>query len=296
MKREPHELRIAVIGGDERQIYCAKKLSELGFETAVFGFDNYSGDVGLCTRCKEYCDAASFADVIILPLPVSRDGKTVSLQYSDIQLTVEGLFENVKKDVIFLGGNPSEEILGVSKKLGFDIVNYFDREELVIANAFLTAESAVALAMNECKFSVKDAPVLVLGYGRIGKMLCHILKSMGAYVYASARKRRDFEWIRSYGYSPVATSNICDTVSECRLVFNTIPGLVLCENELYCLPSDALIVDLASKPGGVDFDVAKKLGLKVIWALSLPGKCKPESAGKIVADTVIGILEDMEVI
>ena len=59
---------------------------------------------------------------------------------------------------------------------------------------------------------------------------------------------------------------------------------------------DTLIIDLASKPGGVDFNAAKECGIKTIWALALPGKKLPVSAGKIMARTVIDTLEDMEVI
>lgn len=296
MKSLPDNLKIAVIGGDERQIYCAKRLSLVGFETTICGFENYSGDIGLCTKSMDYSDALNFADVVILPLPISRDSKTLNLPLSENDLYIESLFKNVRKETIIFGGNVTPQISETANKYGFRIVDYNDVEEFQIANAFLTAESAVGLAIKEMNFSVKDASVLVMGYGRIGKMLCHILKSMGVNVFASARKKRDFEWIRAFGYSPVNTQNVCSIISDCRLIFNTIPGLVLGEKELFCLPEDALVIDLASKPGGVNFEAAKKLGLKVIWALGLPGKCKPESAGKIVADTVVGILEDMEVI
>ncbi|MBR6106431.1 MAG: hypothetical protein IKQ39_00320 [Oscillospiraceae bacterium] len=37
---------------------------------------------------------------------------------------------------------------------------------------------------------------------------------------------------------------------------------------------------------GVDFEAASALGVQVIWALSLPGKMSPVSAGEIVARTV----------
>ena len=58
------------------------------------------------------------------------------------------------------------------------------------------------------------------------------------------------------------------------------------------LREDCLIIDLASKPGGVDFESAKRLGRNVIWALSLPGKTAPLTAGNIIRDTINNILNE----
>ena len=115
---------------------------------------------------------------------------------------------------------------------------------------------------------------------------------MGVNVYASARKKHDFEWIRAFGYLPVNTKDVRDVVERCSVIFNTVPNLVLSEKELHCLTDNCLVIDLASKPGGIDFEAAKKLGIHVIWALSLPGKNLPVSAGRAVAKTIINILED----
>ena len=61
------------------------------------------------------------------------------------------------------------------------------------------------------------------------------------------------------------------------------------------IQKNALVIDLASKPGGVDFSAAKALGIKVIWALSLPGKVAPVTSGKIIKDTIMNIMTELGV-
>lgn len=67
--------------------------------------------------------------------------------------------------------------------------------------------------------------------------------------------------------------------------------MILNEPMLKHIDKHTLIIDLASRPGGVDFEAAKRLGLNVNWALSLPGKVAPITAGKIIYKTVCNILK-----
>lgn len=286
------DYKIAVVGGDERQIYAAKIMAEMGYEVSVFGFDMYNGSIGLCTRGATLSDTVKKSCAVILPIPASRDGVTVNMPLSEHRLDVKDLISHTEADTLILGGMiESEDVYSVRRSIDYSL-----REDFKIANAYLTAESAVGIAVKERKASLSEDGVLVVGYGRIGKCLCHLLKGMGANVYASARKKGDFEWIRAFGYSSVDTSKICSVVSDCKIVFNTVPGLVIGKEILCCMPKDCLVIDLASKPGGVDFEAASECGLRTIWALGLPGKELPESAGRVVARTVLGILEDEGVI
>jgi len=284
--------KIAVLGGDARMLHCARHLSRLGFETALFGFDTSADDIESCTRCNDINDALSAAKIVVLPIPVSTDGVTLSMPLSDYTLTLPSLFSIINSGTVVFGGNVSDDIQSLAGKFGISIIDYFSREELKIANAVLTAESAVEIAMSTTDFSLTDYPVLVVGYGRIGKALCRMLKAMGCEVFASARKDSDKAWIRAFGYSPVDTGNIAGCVEKCRLIFNTVPFMVLDDSVLSRIDKECLIIDLASKPGGVDFEKAKGENLKVIWALALPGKKLKSSAGKAISDTIINILEE----
>ena len=140
--------------------------------------------------------------------------------------------------------------------------------------------------------AISNSRALILGYGRIGKLLAHKLYGLQAHIYISARNHEDFAWIEAFGYSGLTYGEIDAHLDKFDAVYNTVPSLLLDETRLKKIRQDCVIIDLASNPGGVDFNSAKNLGRNVIWALSLPGKYAPDSAGKILAKTVRIIMEE----
>lgn len=164
-----------------------------------------------------------------------------------------------------------------------------------IPNAVPTAEGAIEIAIAETPFTIHGSKSLVLGYGKIGKILSKDLYGLGAQTYVEARKYADLAMIEGHGYEPLPLDNLKDHIHEFDIIFNTIPSLILDDEILAKVKKDALIIDLASKPGGIDFDAAKSYGLKVIWALSLPGKIAPVSSGAIIKDTIMNIIKELGV-
>ena len=171
--------------------------------------------------------------------------------------------------------------------------DYFLREELTIKNAMITAEGAIQTAMSETAFTINGSKCLVMGYGRIGKMLSNLLQKLGADVTCSARKESDLALIECNGLKPIRTIELNDELTDFDIIFNTIPNCILTYDKLSKIRCDTTIIDLASKPGGVDFSGAKKLGLKAIWATSLPGKVAPITSGKIISDTIFNIIREI---
>ncbi len=139
------------------------------------------------------------------------------------------------------------------------------------------------------------ADCLVLGFGRVAKTLAHKLKALDARVCVEARKYEDLAWIDAYGYEGVHLANLGEYIGAFDVIFNTIPTTILDRRMLERVSPDALIIDLASKPGGVDLGAAQQLGRDVIWALSLPGKVAPNTAGNIIKDTILNMIHEMEV-
>lgn len=163
------------------------------------------------------------------------------------------------------------------------------------ANAVPTAEGAIEIAISETPVTIHGSKCLVLGYGKIGKILTKDLYGMGAITYAAARKYADLAMIEGHGYEPLQMSTLKGRINEFDIIFNTVPALILDDEVLSKVQKDALIIDLASKPGGVDFEAAKKYGLRVIWALSLPGKVAPITSGAIIKDTIMNIINELGV-
>lgn len=272
--------RIYVVGGDLRQIKLAALLAEEGY------------NVSAAILSEEHFDVKNLrdADVIILPIPVSRDNAYVNAPLSKQRVEVSEVLDAVSPDCFVLGACISQEIekMLTDRKLRYE--DYYKREELIIKNAIPTAEGAIEIALSEMPITLFKSRALVTGYGRVGKVMAEKLRALGAEVTVSARKYSDFAWIEEAGMNAVHTSDLVLCADKFDLIVNTIPAVVLTEEVLKRVRKEALIIDLASKPGGVDFNTAKGLGKNVIWALSLPGKCAPVTSGEIIKEAVLNIL------
>src|SRR5699024_9658024 len=138
-------------------------------------------------------------------------------------------------------------------------------------NAIPTAEGTIQIAMEKMDSTIHGSHVMVLGFGRIGKTIAHMLSSLGAHVHVVARKHADIAWITSSGYNPVFFQDIEADLHKPNLIINTIPATVLDSPKLEKINKKTLIIDIASSPGGIDFEAAKNLGIETVWALGLPG-------------------------
>lgn len=165
-----------------------------------------------------------------------------------------------------------------------------------IANAIPTAEGALQYAMENSQITLHGSKCIVLGFGRCGKVLAHMLKGIGVDLSVEARSLSDLAYIESYGYTPVPLSELSQYLNQYDFIFNTVPTMILDEEKLNKVKKDCLIIELASQAGGVDFNIAKNLGIKIINAQSLPGKVASETAAKIIFDTILNVSSEMGVI
>lgn len=160
------------------------------------------------------------------------------------------------------------------------------------ANAPPTAEGAVQIALEELAVTLHGARALVLGYGRVGKLTAHRLAALGARVTVAARSYEALAWAEAYGHAAQQLTDLAGYLCGYDLVVNTIPRRVLTKDLLEELKESCLVIDLASKPGGVDFQSAAELGVQCVWALSLPGKVAPVTAASALRDTIYNMLRE----
>ena len=163
-------------------------------------------------------------------------------------------------------------------------------EELTVKNVIPTAEGAISIAMEKSKITLHDSNCLVLGFGRIGKILAKMLHGLGAHVCCEARKQHDLAWIKAYGYNGIHLNNLNERLNEFDFIFNTIPNLILDKTNLELVKKECILIDLASKPGGIDFEEADRLGLQNEWALALPGKVAPKTSAQYIYELIKDIL------
>jgi len=206
---------------------------------------------------------------------------------------MEEVFAACSPGQMICGGQIPEEIYSLAS--AYHLIDYYKREELVVANAAVTAEAAIGTAMEKGDTVLLGRRVLVLGFGRIGKLLAFRLKAFGAQVTVAARKPSDLAWIRAYGYEGIYMDDLDTQLSRVSLLFNTVPHVLLDKARLSRLPKSALCIDLSSEPGGFDMQAAASLGIDVSIARGLPGKAAPKSAAAIIRDTIYNICSEQEI-
>ena len=268
-----------VVGGDMRIFLLAKKLSRDGNKVRIYGFEKIKDEAieqGELEVVYNFNDKTiRNEEIVISSIPLTMDGKNIYAPYSNEVIPME----KIKNVEIIAGKIPK----------GYKGNDAMEDEAITILNTIPTAEGAIGKAIEETNFLITNSNILVLGFGRVGKTLCYKLKNMGANVYCVARNEKDLAWIEAYEYNPIEFSELDKDICKMDIIFNTIPKLVLDKKRLILLSKETLIIDLASKPGGVDFDSAKKLGINAILYGGIPGKIAPDYAADILKKYVYKI-------
>lgn len=289
-----------IAGGDMRFSALAAYFAErnrvytVGFDrNTIVGDAENSGII----RLGGISSVPERADYLVLPLPASQDGTTLSTPYYSGTISLKTLCSAVSENGIVFGGRLTPDIEEIFTSRGIEIIDYSTREEFSVMNAVATAEGALQLALEDQPTTLSGSDCLILGMGRISKALIRLLGGFGMRITVAARKCSDRAWANVFGCKAVDINEIesSGALEAADVIFNTVPAMILTRNRLTLVKRNCLMIDLASKPGGMDFDAASALGLRAIWALSLPGKTAPVTAGRVIAKTIEGILHERSV-
>ncbi len=293
----------AILGGDRRQSVVAEMLSECGHRVRVFGInDAHTLPCGV-EHCNSLKTAIAESEVIILPLPASRDNiHLCSTKDSDGE---ELLLTDIVKYALkcgcktVLGGLLPHEFVRMCEESGISAFDYYKTEELQRKNALPSAEGAIMLAMEHTDITVSDMKAVVCGYGRIGTLLTYILSRMGAEVTVLARRDESLCSASLGGHRAIRlgdNENICCAIENCDVIFNTVPHNVFTQKTFEGLTRKPLYIEIASPPYGIDRSEAHDAGIKMILAPSLPGKYAAVSAGKYIFETASELLASVGII
>lgn len=279
-----HTDTIWVAGGDRRQVELARLLALDGHTVHTFAL----GD-----RPEPDTKNIEKARCVIFPLPVSTSPGLLNAPAAHGALPLEEIFRCLSPGQILLGGRVDETARTLAHSRGLTIHDYLLREELAVANAVPTAEGAIQLAMEHLPITVHGARVLVLGFGRVGKVTAQRFAALGARVCVAARNPEQLAWAGAMGPECTPLSELGSRLPHCDLIINTIPSPVLGAKELELVPPDCLLLELASAPGGVDASAAAKLGKTLIQAPGLPGKVAPVTAARAIKTTIYHMLREL---
>lgn len=306
----------AIVGGDKRQIYMAKKLLENGYSVITYGLNISDSDISDfnisdtnisdtsifqtsldCSYAKDLtvndltvnslADAIESSKVILTPIPISKDKKNILSATKEADLTLTNLMSLLKEGHMLYGGCLTKELMEYCDNLGIFYEDFMEQEEVTLYNTIATAEGTIAEAIINSTINLHGSSCLILGYGRCAKTLAEKLKTLCGSVTIAARSTLALSEANTSSYQVLPLSELEEHIADYQFIFNTIPALILNENLLEASRKDVLIIDIASAPGGVDFPAAKRLGRTAKLCLGLPGKYAPEASADFLTSYLL---------
>lgn len=275
------------IGGDARQLEVIERFAELDASITLIGFDNLQNQFTGMKKTQLSPQALAEADVMLLP-PVGTDdkGRVESLFSSEELILTSEHFHALPNHAVVYTGMAKPFLQNSCLQYNIRLVELFKRDDVAIYNSIPTAEGALMMAIQNTDITIHGSCCMVLGMGRTGLTMARTLKGLGARVKIGVRRPEHYARAKEMGYEPFMTSQINEYVNDIDLLFNTIPTMIVTAQVIANIPHRAVIIDLASKPGGTDFRFAEKRGIKALLAPGLPGIVAPKTAGQIIANTV----------
>ncbi len=274
---------ILCAGGDARFVYTSEGLCSLG-KVYSFGQEGYAGGSVMLGSLDIMLQKA---DMLVLPM-LSGVGLDIAVSGGK-SISCAELSGQLNKNALVVGGRLNTEIVEYFSSLGHDVIDYFVREELVVRNCIPTAEGALLIAMQELAVTIQGTRTLVIGFGRVAKASAKAFSALGSSVSVAARRLSQLAQAENENYEAFYLGSLKEKADKFDVVINTVPALILTKDILERLQKDCLVIDLASKPGGTDFEAARQLNVRAVHALALPGKTAPKTSGEIIADAIKNI-------
>lgn len=280
-----------VIGGDLRIVKLVNMLADksviytYGLEKAE-EIDN-NENVIKCNPIDR--ETIQESKLIIGPTPFSKDGINIYAPYSENEINIKDIIGKCK-DKNLIAGSIKEEILEIAKENNIQVTDMIKNEKLAILNSISTAEGAIEVAIRETDNIIHRSNVLILGFGRIGKVLAKKLQGLSANVTCAARKQDDFAWINAYGYNSININEIGKELEQFDIIFNTVPHLILTKEKIAFLNKKCVLIELASRPGGIDRKEAENHKIKIVDALALPGKVAPITTAEFMKEAIYDLI------
>ena len=285
-------MRFAVVGGDRRSALLCQMLHRDGHRVNSFALERAALPEEIPKAgCLQGCIYG--ADCVILPTPAEKGG-LLNAPLSSETLRMSELINALWKGQIVIGGRLSDQSCLAAIKGKLLVEDIMGRADFVTGNAAITAEGALERMMADSERSLWGSRCLVIGYGRIGKILSTRLLGLGARVTVAARRDSDRAMAAALGCEAVDYKALEGEIGEFDFIANTVPSRVITEAMLCCVSPDTVLLELASPPGGFDRSLAENIGLRTAADPGLPGNCAPYSAALLMRDAIYQIIKEQE--
>ena len=271
-------MNICVMGGDLRNFFLAKLLSKEKHEVKVYGFEKIEN----FKECETYENMLSSSEIVVLPIPFTKDKKTINMPLSNRNIRIQELAYHLENKTIFVGNMP-EDIQEILKEKQNEVIDFMKKEEFAVLNAIPTAEATIEIILKNTNKILQGSHCLILGFGRIGKVLAHKLQGLSVDVTCMVTNEIEKAWAIAYGYQTTTIEklqNYYTKIKQYDIIINTIPKIIFKE-ELKEIKKETLVIDLASKPYGIDRKIVEEENINFIEALGLPREISTNDISKI---------------
>lgn len=279
--------KISILGGDLRNINLVTLLAKDFDIVYTYGLEKAENlqKNEKVVSCRNLEELINNTDVLIAPIPFSKNDIDLHMPFSDSKITIEEIIDKMKAKKI-ISGSIKQEIVKKAEDNHIEIIDIMKNESLAILNTIATAEGTIEIIISNTNKILQEEKILVLGFGRVGKILTNKLKMLNCNVTCATIDKEELSWIRAYGYIPKDLHRLKEEYTNFDVIVNTIPSLILDKEKINFLKQDVLLIDLASAPGGVDKEYIKEKNIKFIHALALPGKVAPYTSAEFIKEAI----------
>lgn len=285
------QFEIGIFGGDLRQVYMADALLQKGYHLSTYRIakpiqhDN-------CSTMHSLKELFDQCNILIGPIPLTRDKVSIASVNTSSDLTAANLAALLTNDHLLIGGVIPPQLTGICTEKGIHYYDLMENEKVTILNAIATAEGAIMEAIKSSDCNLHGSKGLVLGYGRCAKVLARKLKALDLQVTVAARSGKALALAEADGHHSLYLSEMKPFLKNFQFIFNTIPALILDQSCLELVSQHVTIIDIASAPGGVDYEYAMQQGLNAKLCLGLPGKVAPKTSAEILVTEILSLLKE----
>lgn len=266
---------ISFIGGDNRSLILSNVLEDRYKNTKLcrYGLGSSKNTLEECINC----------DCIIFPIPFSKDGENLYSPLNDRQISIGKCIQNVENKTIFVG-NIDNKINGILEKNKNFVVDIAKDAEFIKNNTIPTAEGIIQCIISNTDITIDKSNILIIGFGNVGKKAAELLNNLNSKVYCYDINKQEVANIETKGYNVL--NNLDNYMKKMDVIVNTVPTLVIDKDKFKFINKNTLIIDVASKPGGIDFVYAKENNYRVIQYLGIPGKIAPRTSAKYMMNII----------
>lgn len=289
---------ICLIGGDRRNLELAKLLLKDNdnyvrlyanekmyyeiIESKKLENEEKYTNLEECTNLEK---AIANSNIVVTGIPISKDKEYLTGEYTNLKISLEEFFLNLKNNFLISGMVP-EKFNEMLKKNNNKFLDILKDERYVITNAKITVEGIIKYLIENTENTIFNSKILVLGYGRIGKILCNVLKNFTENIYCMPNSKEEEELLNANAINTISKENLNNNLTKFEIIVNTIPKLVLDKKEIELLNKEVFVLDIASKPGGINREIAQKNNIKFSWKLGIPAEISPIACAEKIKNII----------